>query len=641
MNELTQKHINLIKILMNAKEPLSSSILSVSLGVSQKTVKTYLDSINEELINNASAHIESKSGSGISLVIDDKVKYNKYYENFNHLYVSNKNVMKYNTGDSGYLLRKVLQSNDEYIPIEEIGYELYKSRKPILKDLEDAEEYLHSYHIVLEKKTGCGIRINGKESHIRIAIADSFMMSCYGVKNDPYLAEYKTKQKKYNEVIIANVAKYGISLAKKAIDKIGRLILVSENRDKQGFLIEKEYERMESIIDTFEYECMKSILTRLKVEFTESDLNFFTVFLLSRRYISANENYDIRRDREIYELSFEIIDQIHLQTNVDLSVYSKFRLDIARHLRPMVYRLKYGIEKRSVKSIENKAHNSYYELSVIACNYLGKKLNVNISENEISYFSYIFFNHQKLNLSTYKSRVLVSSIEGKDTGNIIAYELKSNWSEYIDEVDVIDSFLLNSIDVSEYDLIVSDIPKKELALPTKSIYVNSFLSNVDFVNLRYFFETNITSYKQLISCFSPDLFIKNIMIENKEKLIDLLCTKANMFFDNKIDTHNATKEREDTLSTELINSTAVPHSFTCFSPETKIIIATLKKPILWGKEKCQLVFYVINGKNEIVPFSILSLVKEAVFDIKFVHNILYAKNFNEVLNTVKNWVENR
>lgn len=641
MTELLQKHILLIKLLMDSKEALSSSILSIALGISQKTVKTYLDVADEELKHNAGATIVSKSGSGIYIEVEDRAKYEKYYETFNFTYVGNKSVIRSISGDTGYLIRKLLYAEDDYISVDKICAELYKSRKPILKDLEKVESFFDNYHLKLKKKAGCGIMKSGKESHIRVAMADSFMARCVESYNDPFKAEYESYKTSLNKIITDNISRYNISIAQKSIDKLLRIILINESRMKKGHKLEKPYGNIENINRTFEYLCACDIYSELNIEADEAEKQFLTIMILSRRYISSNDSFDIRKEKEIYELSGEIIKDIYQQTHIDFSVYSKFRLDIARHLRAMYYRLKYGFEKRSVKTVESNLKNSYYEFSVIACRYIGMKWNVKVSENEIAYFSYIFYNQMLSQFKKYKSKILISSVEGRDTSNIIAWELMENWKKYIDEIEIVDNYLLDDIDLNDYDLLISDIPGFKDKGNIHNIYVNNFLNSIDFLRLKHYFETNDVAYRMLESCFSPELFVRNLNIDNKKRLIELICAKANMYFGNEIDTLKPTLEREEILSSELVNSTAVPHSFTCLAREAKVILITLKKPILWNDSKCQLIMYVINGQNESIPFSILSLIKEAINDVHFVYNIINANNFDEVKDSIRKWIESR
>ena len=641
MAELLQKHILLIKLLMDSKEALSSSIISIALGVSQKTVKIYLDVADEELKQNAGATIVSKSGSGIYIEVEDRIKYEKYYETFNFTYVGNKSVIRSISGDTGYLIRKLLYSEDDYISVDKISSELYKSRKPILKDLEKVEKYFENYHLQLKKKAGCGIMKSGKESHIRVAMADSFMARCVESYNDPFKVEYDINKAKLNKIITENISRYNISIAQKSIDKLVRIILINKSRMEKKHNLEKPYGKIEHINRTFEYLCACDIYKELQIEADESEKQFLTIMLLSRRFISSNDSFDIRKEKEIYELSGEVIKNIYQQTHVDFSAYSKFRLDIARHLRAMYYRLKYGFEKRSVKTVESNLKNSYYEFSVIACRYIGLKWDVKVSENEIAYFSYIFYNQMLSQFKKYKSKILISSIEGRDTSNIIAWELMENWKKYIDEIEIVDNYLLDDIDLNDYDLLISDIPGFKDRTTINNIYVNNFLNSIDFLRLKHYFETNDVAYRMLESCFSADLYVRNLNIDNKERLLEIICAKANMYFSNEIDTLKPTLEREEILSSELVNSTAVPHSFTCLAREAKVILVTLKKPILWNNSKCQLITYVINGQNEMIPFSILSLVKEAINDVHFVNSIIEAKNFGEVSEAIRRWIESR
>ena len=59
---------------------------------------------------------------------------------------------------------RILLQQQGYITIREIAALLNVSNKTIRNDLALTEGYLDEYHLSLHKKTGTGIRIEGKES---------------------------------------------------------------------------------------------------------------------------------------------------------------------------------------------------------------------------------------------------------------------------------------------------------------------------------------------------------------------------------------------------------------------------------------------------------------------------------------------
>lgn len=642
MKSFSKEHVGLLRLLINSDKPLSSSSLSISLGVSQKTIRTYLEEVETELIKNAGAHIVSKSGSGICIAVDDKEKYKKFYEYFSYKYESNKQIVGSNFGDTGYLIRKILCKEDEYITIDELVLELYKSRKPIIKDLEEVEKFFARYHIILEKKAGCGLKKQGKESHIRIAMADSFMMTIINVTNDPFQVEYLNNKKHINQSIINGIAEYRISIAQKSIDKIGRIIYIGNKRNDNNHFLEEPYGHFEEIKDSPEYACARKIYKDLGYAYNEKEVQFLAILLITRRSLSSEDFLDIHKCQEACDLANKVIKEIYNKTSVDFSTHSKFRLDLARHLRGMQFRAILGLEKRSITKFKNKLKNTYFELSIIACTFIGNEFNVKINESEFYYFSYIFQNQMLLQSNDYKSRVLISSIEGKEVSKMISWELIENWKKYIDEIEIVDNYLLNKINLYDYDLLISDEPEMiKRGLNVHCLYVNSNLNNADYLNLKHYFETNDMSLQIMEACLLNELYIKNLSIDDKDRVLDLICAKINSYFNNEVDVAKDTFMRETISSSEIINSIAVPHSFTCFVPETKIVVVSLKKPITWNDTKCKMILYVANGKNEKIPFSLLSSIKEMIKNNDFAQDIIETNDFDAIIDVIHKWIERR
>lgn len=639
MDILSKEHIALLKLLINSNKPLSSSLLSVSLGISQKTIRSYLETVQEELDkNNSGATIVSKSGTGIYLSIDDKQRYKQFYEKFSFKYDSHKQMVGTNYGDTGYLIRKILNKDDGYITIDQLVNELYKSRKPLIKDLKNVENFFDKYHIKLDKKAGCGIKKEGSESHVRIAMADSFMMTLVNVTDDPFAASYAKIKKNINSAITKEISMVNISIAQKSIDKIGRIIFISASRYKRGILLENPYGQLRDIIDTPEYYCARNIYNDLNLPHDEKELQFLTVLLITRRSLLSDNKYNIRLDKESCSLADEIVIEVNDKTGIDFSIYPKFKLDLARHIRGLRYRLTLGLEKRSFRRFKHRLKDTYFELSVVACMCVERKYNVKVPESEVYYFSYIFQNQTLLQNNNYKSRVLVSSIEGKEIGKMISEEIVDNWSKYIDEIEVIDNYIVDELNPDDYDLLVTDsIYQKNLNI--HCIYVNSTLGNIDFINLKRFFETNEPSYQLLSTCLDKDLIINGINLDNKKRLLDLLCTKINSYFNNDVDTTNATFLREQAMPSEVVNSIAVVHSFTCFTDSTKIAILVLNKAINWNEQKCKAIVYVANGKNEKIPFSTLSVVKEMIVDGDIAQAITENEKYEIIVEKINFWLD--
>ena len=639
MNNLSKEHIKLLKLLINSSKPISSSSLSISLGVSQKTIRSYLETAQEELNRNDSAAIIiSKSGTGVYLQVEDKQKYKQFYEKFCFKYEGNKQIAGTNFGDTGYLIRKILIKDDGYITIDQLVNELYKSRKPLIKDLNNVESFFVNYHIKLDKKAGCGVKKEGNESHIRVAMADSFMMSLISASNDPFVAGYQKLKKEINSAIIRQISMLNISISQKSIDKIGRIIFISSDRFKKHLLLEDPYGKLDEISDSPEFLCAKNIYNDLGFDYNDKELQFITVLLISRRSLLSDTKYNIHLDQKACELAEEIVTEINVKTGIDFSIYPKFKLDLAKHIRGMCYRLIFGLEKRSFRKFKHRSKDACLELSVIACMCIERKLNIKIPNSEIYYFSYIFQNRNILQGNNYKSRVLISSIEGKEIGKMISAEIIDNWYKYIDDIEVIDSYNLKTLNYDDYDLLVTDsIYQKNSNI--HCIYVNSILTNVDYINLKRFFETNEPSYQLLPTCFDENLIINNINLENKKRLLDLICAKMNAYFNDEVDMTEETFSREYMLPSETINSIAVVHSFTCFTKTTKIAILVLKKTIVWNNQKCKAIIYVANGKNEKTPFSTLSVVKELVKDCDIAQKITEFGDYNIILEAIDSWLD--
>ena len=93
--------------------------------------------------------------------------------------------------------------------------------------------------------------------------------------------------------------------------------------------------------------------------------------------------------------------------------------------------------------------------------------------------------------------------------------------------------------------------------------------------------------------------------------------------------------------TEQENSVVILHSYTSMVREALIMIFSVRKPIAWNLGKCRLAFFVINGKNEVTPFSNLAIMKSAVSDMRFAYDMIKSESYAEMMATINEWIKRR
>lgn len=640
INQLGKREILIIKHLINAKKPLSSDVLGVILGTSPKTIRSSMDYVGEILKIAGGAKIISKTGSGYSIDVFDDNEYRVFMQTFNAKYLDAYWIPTNISTRVTYIIRRLLMNN-EHLKMEQLMDELYISRVTLTKDLKEVRKTLKSYHLKLEHRAKYGLKINGKESHYRVALVDYL-----DADEDSNSIDYNTDQALYmrdpreiNDVVISCLMKNHISISTNSLRKLIKLIIVSEYRiNKNHHMLFSPYELI-NLTSKGEYESALDISQKLALNWDIAEVSFLAVFIISRRNIMKSEPFSVHQEALYMSYSTQIIQKLKLELSTDLSLYEGFEYELAKHIRGMTYRVRYGLEKRDVGILESKGSNPAFEYAVIASDWLSQTLNMEIQETEIAFLSYRFYMHFRFLSFQKKTSILVVLSNGKNASDLFIHELLTNFGKFIEKVDAAEFYELPYLSLSNYDCILTDIPAIQFNVGIPVRRVNYFLNENDLQKLKRFFMHSQINSDHFLSCFDETLFFNDMEFDTKIQVIEFLFSELNKKYQIDENTLEKILRREVLSSSEKGNSVAIPHTLYASSDRSIIAGCILKRPILWDKEYCQMVLLVINGRNEEVPFLSLSIAKAATGNIQFVYDLIKAEQYQKKCEIIKAFVD--
>jgi lichenan operon transcriptional antiterminator len=339
------------------------------------------------------------------------------------------------------------------------------------------------------------------------------------------------------------------------------------------------------------------------------------------------------------EDSRQLLEKLHESLNIDFSSYPYLKIELAKHLRGMHYRLKYGLEKRDVGILESKGSNPAFEYAVLASYWLSEKLDKPIQETEIVFLSYRFYMHFQLMSFHKKSNVLVVLSNGKNTADLFVHELLANFGKYIDCAESAEFYEIPFIDVEPYDCILTDIPAVQFDVNIDVKRVNYFFTEQDHIKLKNYFTHTQVNSKNFIACFDERLFFKDIEYDDKHEIIQFMLNEIKKNYTLDADSSKQIELREKLSSTERGNGVAIPHTLTVMAEQPIIAMGITKRPFLWDKEVCQLVILVINGRHEAAPFLALSIAKAATGNIELVYDLIKSDAFEKAIYAIEQFVD--
>lgn len=170
--EMRERHVKFIKLLMKKNQFIPLHICARELGVSEKTLRRDMGSLNREL-EREGAFIERKAGVGIRLNLDgaDRAAF------FNNMALreaggtDRRGIAWDRNSRRMALALNLLLYTDEPASLSDLAYKYYVSRSSITKDLKVLEEFFSRHGLKL-MKSKLGTRADGTEQNIRKALTE-------------------------------------------------------------------------------------------------------------------------------------------------------------------------------------------------------------------------------------------------------------------------------------------------------------------------------------------------------------------------------------------------------------------------------------------------------------------------------------
>lgn len=139
-------------------------------------------------------------------------------------------------------------------------------------------------------------------------------------------------------------------------------------------------------------EIVSALEQNMKSSFPLVEVAYIAVHLLGvRTVVSARmDEVEIKQiiDKDIYELTIEILDQIDQQLKMNIHNDQELLIAFCLHLKPVINRYQYGMNLRNPMLDEIKANYPLaFEAGIIAAEVIKQRLHIHIEENEIGYLA--------------------------------------------------------------------------------------------------------------------------------------------------------------------------------------------------------------------------------------------------------------
>lgn len=595
----------ILEYIMNG-EIVSTSKIAHEVKLSEKTVRNKLNDLDDFLRKNGYGKIQRKPRVGIWLEATKEQK-----ESINAVWNVQSNLLLGNYDPKERMIEtlKILFNLWPWqtITTQKLSEKLYLSVPTMLKVLKECEVWLEVYNIKLINERGKGYRLKSMENEYRIALK-KLIMAQGDIKDIRANLKYffaNLNVSTMEKCIIQTENEWNYHFTDESFYEILIYCCLAYKRKEFGtpLINDDDKEELEILQKYTEYEFTVAIFKKLEevfhVRFSEEDVLFLSIQILCSKFIGISEvgvtlGQVKKYDNELIEFVDKLLLVIGNILDVDFSSDRKIKESLIVHLRPTIFRLRYGTpQKNALIDFIKKEYKHVFRASWAISILFEEYYSIQITEDEIGYI--VLYIQAAIERRKQKYKIVI--VTNSNMGHVQLMKERI-WKVIpeIKELLIVSTHDFKLYNYSDADIIIS---YKEMREKDERIVVipnilseNGLLAlrtHLDFINSKLKKRENTFS-PECCLLFSPELIFVHIKVKSKEEVLRLMCdemTEKGVVTENFFDT---VMERESRTTTAIGNGVSLPHGSPAEVNESKVAIAILDEPIQWDKESVDMVF---------------------------------------------------
>lgn len=617
------------KLIENNHKPITARALATSLGVSERSVKTYIKEVSDFCAKQGLI-LNRKPGIGFEADFTDE-----QIGDLQNL-VDNKAISMSRQQRINYIAYILLSGWDTYT-VSLFSEELSVSKNVINEDIRLLESELDAFKISVTKTAGHGISISGDEFSIRKALRH---MCRFAVENKEVETFYDHRisreesrlwannfsRKNYGDaidIIHSIEEKYHILYTDYSVQMLSEYITIQLYRIKNGHVLGSSLALLngnnsaihgDEVNDSFaeaqpnmtvnKYDIITGISTDMTAQIsrlTESKLaqgesDYIQILLQSATLQEGGE--DSKEDAVSVAFANELLQYLSQIMGMNLVENELLKTSIESFVPSSLTRTRYGIEVtnpflQDITEMYSGIFATCFTLSPIYERYTGNMP----SDHEIAFIALLVGG--ALHRTPQSIRAILIGTAGIAAANIVAAKIE-NRIPNIDIVAILSSEKMNRLDEYEYDIVLSMIPGQ--INDDRIVQISPIVSPKDeklirdkCTELRSDYGIDKNEFGKLIGADNI------IFIEKKISKKELLKEACGRLIDGGYVTKTFLKdvlERENVESTAIGSGIAIPHGKAENVIRPQICVVKLAEPLNWGNMKVDVIFLLaLNFEN--------------------------------------------
>ena len=642
MENYNKRWIAILYYFLDHKDIANGDKIALSVGVSSRTIRNDIKELNTLLVQ-YDAEIVSEIGICYFLKINDNQKFQNFLEEIKaaERFRPLKNIVPSNADEriwyiTSQLLIHSLKEKD-LLTTDMLEEQLFISDSTLHKDLQIIKTILKEYGLKISNTKQDGLHIVGDEAKIR------FCISQYVFNAKSNVIQYS--QAFYEDIfdhrdieIIKNILtnaiiQYDLKLTDIAFKNLNihTLIMLKRSKGKQHVMY--NHEDIQMLKSSKEYQCAYAIITNISKELGISLMN--EIFYLSQHLIASQKFFieNVDDDYQYKDIVIHILEEIKETMHIDLADDLQLINGLAMHLNTAMQRVHFDMNIRN--EFIDILKNSYplaFELATIAGRTIEKSYALLLREAEIGFLTIHFgaslerkgfHNDVQPQQSHPRIKVALVCIAGVAMALLLKEKLIRKFGDVLEIVRTspaqqVDEALLNAV-----DLILTTVDLSNLH-SNKIIKIGLFPDEDDFKMISQVIQKDSEAEAiDYTTIFRKELFFTKQQLHDKYEVIEFMANA--MMKKGYID--EAVKasifKREEISTTEMGGLIAIPHAMLNDIERFAVSIMVLKKPILWDKQKVQVIFLLNIPKKKYQIW-------ERVFKTLY-HNLILNAGVNKLI----------
>lgn len=469
--------------LVATDKAVTSEQLARELGVSSRTIKTDMAVIVPELEQNG-ARLVAQRNRGYSLEIIDPPLFRTLYT------MSRFRVDMIAAADEEgriiHVARKLVASEGGVL-VDEVAEQMYLSRGAIRGALQEALAFCQSYRLHTASAPGQGLRVEGEEYQLRMAMTELFGVHFHQAQPSPGDEEYARwiacdyqERQDIRHVFLKILRESPYAVRDSVSQRLSMYLILARNRRRAGFYLELPARWIREVRELPVFELAKKIYGELSRQFRDYNMDTVEIAFLALMLLT-NLDADLTRDPAVtapflvpvaLEVSGAMLERLRADWGVDLSRLPDAQPLLIQTILPMLARTRYQMD--GAELFNWGVENQYLNLPVEACcaramaqELISRGCRVNhIDIATLACFMVGLL--QRVEYPIKPLRLLATNAIGGEFARLSGIRLRDRWPELVESVTPVELYAVRALEwPRDYDAIllghVSDEPGANFA----------------------------------------------------------------------------------------------------------------------------------------------------------------------------------